>query len=117
MGVMGGLCLLVNGILGCCAASKKIPGLIISFLVFSVLTLLPSICILLFAFVDITHNPSNPNVKPPKVIRGVSALILTFTLVDLVLCIWSIVIMAIAIHRSKINCSHCCYDSDDSAYG
>jgi hypothetical protein len=55
IGVIGGLCLLVNGILGCCAASKKIPGLIISFLVFSVITLLPSMFILIFAFMDITQ--------------------------------------------------------------
>jgi uncharacterized Tic20 family protein len=55
--------------------------------------------------------------KAKGAIEAVSALILIFTLVDLVLCIWSIVIMDIAIHRSKINCSHYCYDSDDSAYG
>jgi hypothetical protein len=51
-GIWGGLFFLVSGILGCCAASKKTAGLIISFLVLSVLGLLNSILVLVFAYGD-----------------------------------------------------------------
>jgi hypothetical protein len=52
-GIWGGLFILVNGILGCCAASKKTAGLVISFLVLSVFGLVNSILVLVFASVDI----------------------------------------------------------------